>query len=129
MPSKVYDDIREYVDLQEQSDDFGGIDRMRRKLSVKLGLLFFVLMLLIELSLFFILYSTIASHRVTEVMDGLLAKGAGHRDVLENNYDDSTLHHVILMEEEASTDVIITNADGEIVDRSSNEAIRSRWTL
>ncbi|SDJ46405.1 sensor histidine kinase [Salimicrobium halophilum] len=94
---------------------------MRRKLSVKLGLLFFVLMLLIELSLFFILYSTIASHRVTEVMDGLLAKGAGHRDVLENNYDESTLHHVILMEEEASTDVIITNAEGEIVDRSSKK--------
>ncbi|SIS48074.1 sensor histidine kinase [Salimicrobium flavidum] len=94
---------------------------MRRKLSVKLGLLFFVLMLLIELSLFVILYTTISSHRVNEVMEGLLAKGAGHRDVLENNFDASTLHHVVLMETEASTDVIITDETGEIVDRSENE--------
>ena len=92
---------------------------MRRKLSVKLGLLFFILMLLIELSLFFILYTSISTQRITEVMDGLLARGAGHKDVLENNFDASTLRHVTLMEAEASTDVIIANTEGDIIHRSS----------
>ncbi|SIS45660.1 Signal transduction histidine kinase [Salimicrobium salexigens] len=96
---------------------------MRGKLSVKLGLLFFVLMLVIEIALFFILYITISNHRVSEVMEGLLARGAGHRDVLENNYDYTTLEHVVLMESEASTDVIITDENGNIKGRSSEEDV------
>ncbi|PBB06174.1 HAMP domain-containing sensor histidine kinase [Salimicrobium humidisoli] len=96
---------------------------MRGKLSVKLGLLFFVLMLVIEIALFFILYITISNHRVSEVMEGLLARGAGHRDVLENNYDSTTLEHVVLMESEASTDVIITDENGNIKGRSSDEDV------
>ncbi|MBX0359395.1 cell wall metabolism sensor histidine kinase WalK [Halobacillus sp. Nhm2S1] len=94
---------------------------MKHKISIKLGLLFLISMILIELLLFAVLYTTVSSHRINEVMEGLLTRGAGHRDVLENNFDESTLAHVALMESEAVTEVIITDGDGNILSESFNE--------
>ncbi|MBN9654873.1 HAMP domain-containing histidine kinase [Halobacillus sp. GSS1] len=94
---------------------------MKHKISIKLGLLFLISMILIELLLFAVLYTTVSSHRINEVMEELLTRGAGHRDVLENNFDESTLAHVALMESEAVTEVIITDGDGNILSESFNE--------
>ncbi|WLR48008.1 HAMP domain-containing sensor histidine kinase [Halobacillus litoralis] len=94
---------------------------MKHKISIKLGLLFLISMVLIELLLFAVLYTTVSSHRINEVMEGLLTRGAGHRDVLENNFNESTLAHVALMESEAVTEVIITDGDGNILSESFNE--------
>ncbi|WP_406945552.1 ATP-binding protein [Halobacillus sp. SY10] len=94
---------------------------MRNKISIKLGLLFLISMILIELLLFAVLYTTVSSHRINEVMEGLLTRGAGHRDVLEIYFDESTLAHVALMESEAVTEVIITDGDGNILSESFNE--------
>ncbi|UOR12038.1 HAMP domain-containing sensor histidine kinase [Halobacillus amylolyticus] len=92
---------------------------MKNKISLKLGFLFLILMVLIELILFFVLYTNLSNQRIDEVLNGLLARGGGHRDVLENNFDPSTLAHVALMESEAMTDVVITDTRGEIIAAST----------
>ncbi|MBY6269813.1 sensor histidine kinase [Parageobacillus thermoglucosidasius] len=86
-----------------------------RKISFKLGLLFFVFVLGIETVLFASLYITLVHSRINEEFEQLLARGNSHRDVLEKNYDPSTLEHVTMMESEAETDVVITDDKGKIL--------------
>jgi signal transduction histidine kinase len=86
-----------------------------RKISFKLGLLFFVFVLGIETVLFASLYVTLVNSRINEEFEQLLARGNNHRDVLEKSYNPSTLEHVTMMESEAETDVVITNDKGKIL--------------
>jgi signal transduction histidine kinase len=86
-----------------------------RKISFKLGLLFFVFVLGVETVLFTSLYVTLVNSRINEEFEQLLARGNNHRDVLEKNYDPSTLEHVTMMESEAETDVVITNDKGNVL--------------
>src|SRR5699024_1248382 len=88
---------------------------MFNKLSFKIGLLFFVFILIIETFLFFILYANLANDRIDEVMNSLLARGNTHRDVLEDHFDQSTLEHVGIMESASEFIVIITDERGEVV--------------
>src|SRR5690625_2200592 len=88
---------------------------MFNKLSFKIGLLFFVFILIIESFLFFILYINLANNRIDEVMDSLLARGNTHRDVLEDHFDQSTLEHVVIMESESEFSVVITDENGKII--------------
>lgn len=88
---------------------------MFNKISFKIGLLFFVFILIIESFLFFILYINLANNRIDEVMDSLLARGNTHRDVLEDHFDQSTLEHVVIMESESEFSVVITDENGKIV--------------
>ena len=88
---------------------------MFNKLSLKIGLLFFVFMLIIEVFVYFILYTNIANERIDEVMNSLLARANTHSAVLENNFDSSTLEHVAIMESESEFAVIITDASGNII--------------
>lgn len=86
-----------------------------KKISFKLGMLFFVFVLGVEIILFVSLYITLVNSRIEEEFDHLLARGNNHRDVLEKNFDQSTLEHVTMMESEAETDVVITNEKGHIL--------------
>lgn len=86
-----------------------------RKISFKLGLLFFVFIFGIETVLFASLYFTLVHSRIVEEFEQLLARGNSHRDVLEQNYDRSTLEHVVMMESEAETDVAITDEKGDVL--------------
>lgn len=88
---------------------------MFNKLSLKIGLLFFMFMLIIEIFVYFILYTSIANERIDEVMNSLLARANTHSAVLESNFDSSTLEHVAIMESESEFAVIITNAEGDII--------------
>lgn len=88
---------------------------MVNKLSFKIGLLFFVFILIIESILFFFLYTNLANDRVDEVMNSLLARGNTHRDVLEDHFDESTLEHVGIMESASEFIVIITDESGDII--------------
>ncbi|BBW96160.1 ATP-binding protein [Geobacillus sp. FSL W8-0032] len=90
-----------------------------RKLSWKLGLLFFAFVLAVELVLFISLYATLVHARIEEEFAQLLARGNSHRNVLEKNYDRTTVEHVVMMESEAETDVVITDARRHIVSASS----------
>ncbi len=88
---------------------------MFNKLSFKIGLLFFVFILIIETFLFFILYANLANDRIEEVMNSLLARGNTHRDVLEDHFDQPTLDHVGIMESASEFIVVITNEYGDII--------------
>ncbi|MEC1770509.1 sensor histidine kinase [Schinkia azotoformans] len=90
------------------------------KLSIRLGLLFFIFILLIETMLFFFLYQGIISERIQSETGNLLARGTTHRNVLEKNFQESTIEHVALMETEAATDVVITDENNKVI-KSSNE--------
>ena len=89
------------------------------KLSIKLGLLVFTFILIIELPLYYFLYSGLVNSRIEEELSELKARGNSHRNVLEKNYDKATIKHVALMESEADTDVVIMTHNGEVVDKSN----------
>src|SRR5699024_9818031 len=88
---------------------------MLNKISFKIGILFYVFIIMIEFFLFFILYIKLANDRIDEVMDSLLARGNTHRDVLEDHFDQPTLEHVVIMESESEFFVIITDRNGNII--------------
>src|SRR5690606_12560594 len=88
---------------------------MFNKLSLKIGLLFFVFILIIEALLFSTLYFTLVNERVDEVMENLLARGETHSDVLEDSFEEMTLTHVGIMESASEFIVVITDASGEIL--------------
>lgn len=85
---------------------------MLNKLALKIGLLFFVFIVIIESILFSILYFTFVEERVDEVMTNLLARGNTHSEVLEDSFEPTTLEHVAMMESASDFVVIITDAEG-----------------
>ncbi|GAB3804426.1 sensor histidine kinase [Virgibacillus kimchii] len=91
---------------------------MFNKISFKIGLLFFVFILIIESFLFFILYVSLVNDRIEEIMDDLLARGNTHRDVLELNFDRPTVEHVRIMESASDFIVVITDAVGNPIANS-----------
>ncbi|WP_077303025.1 sensor histidine kinase [Virgibacillus pantothenticus] len=91
---------------------------MFNRLSLKIGVLFFGFILLIGGILYYILYIHLANGRIEEVIHNLLARGNTHSDVLEDNFTDTTMEHVGLMESESDFVVIITDADGDVLVRS-----------
>ncbi|MFJ7738539.1 ATP-binding protein [Lysinibacillus sp. NPDC097287] len=86
-----------------------------RKLSLKLGIIFFVTLFCIETFMMFFLHASLANSRVEEELISLQARGNSHRTILEGNFDRETLAHVALMESEASTDVVIINNKGNVL--------------
>ena len=88
---------------------------MFNKLSLKIGLLFFIFILIIETFLFTTLYVTLVNERVDEVMENLLARGETHSEVLADSFEDVTLSHVGMMEAATDFIVVITDKDGEIL--------------
>lgn len=92
---------------------------MLNKLSLKIGLLFFLVILTVEIILFYILYTNLVDDRVEEVMRDLLARGNAHSDVLEENYTSSTIEHVAIMESESEFKVVVTDDVGEVITSSN----------
>lgn len=90
-----------------------------RKLSLKLGIIFFITLFCIETFMMFFLHSSLTNSRVEEELTSLQARGNSHRTILERNFDKETLAHIVLMESEEDTDVVITNLSGTIL-ASSN---------
>lgn len=88
------------------------------KLSIKLGVLFFLIIFGLETIMFFFLHTTIVDSRVEEELIALQARGNSHRAVLEKHFDPNTISHVSLMESEASTNVIIVDKQGHVLDSS-----------
>jgi signal transduction histidine kinase len=85
------------------------------KLAIKIGLLFFTIILVVEACLFLFLYRNLVNTRVAEEVSALQARGNSHRDVLVKHNDETTREHVVLMESEADTDVVLTDENGEIL--------------
>lgn len=90
-----------------------------KKLSVKLGVLFFLIIFSLITFMFFFLHSGIAESRIEEELQNLQSRGNSHRAILEKQFDEEMIDHVVLMESESNTDVVITNESREILDSSS----------
>lgn len=71
--------------------------------------------------MFFYLHMGIAETRVEEELHALQARGNSHRDILEKQFDRETINHVVLMESESYTDVVITDKEGNILNSSASE--------
>lgn len=89
-------------------------------MSFKLGLLFFIFIVLIESILFFVLYYGLISERVQYETNNILSRGNSHRDVLEKKFDSITREHVALMESETETMTIITDTNHAILSNSND---------
>ncbi|WP_336864931.1 HAMP domain-containing sensor histidine kinase [Peribacillus frigoritolerans] len=89
------------------------------KISLKFGLWFLGAMLILEMSLFFFLHTSIVDSRIEEELAALQARGNSHRDVLEDSYKEETFHHIAVMEAKADTEVIITDQNQNIIITSS----------
>lgn len=86
-----------------------------KNLSVKLGLIFFLIIFTLELFLFFFLHSSLVESRVEEELFALQSRGDAHRDTLKTSFEADTIEHVALMEKEANTDVMVTNLKGSVL--------------
>lgn len=69
--------------------------------------------------MFFFLHSALVDSRVKEEIYALQTRGNSHRAILEMHFDTPTLNHVALMESEADTDVVITDASNKILASSA----------
>lgn len=85
------------------------------KISLKLGLWFFVCLLIIETSSMGYLHRHVIKSRAMQELNSLKERGNSHRDVLEISSDPSTLDHIALMESKTDTEVVIKDASGEII--------------
>ncbi len=90
-----------------------------KKLSIKLGAIFFLCILGLESFMFFFLHSALVESRIQEELNALQARGNSHRAILENHFTPETITHVALMETESTTDVVVTDADLQILGSSS----------
>ena len=69
--------------------------------------------------MFFFLHNGIVESRVNEELLTLQSRGNSHKAILEKQFDDEMIDHVVLMESESNTDVVITNEMGTILDSSA----------
>lgn len=86
-----------------------------RKLSLKLGIIFFITLFCIETFMMFFLHASLTNSRVEEELTSLQARGNSHRTILEKNFKKETLSHVVLMESDENTDVVITDEEGTVL--------------
>jgi two-component system, OmpR family, sensor histidine kinase ArlS len=89
------------------------------KISIKLGLWFFVCIVLIEAFSMMFLHNNLVHSQVHQELQSLQARGNSHRAILEINADTANLHHIGLMESQTDTDVVIKSIQGEILVSSS----------
>ncbi|GAA0330616.1 HAMP domain-containing sensor histidine kinase [Bacillus carboniphilus] len=90
------------------------------KLSIKLGLAFFVVFFGIIVLLLVFLHESIVKTYIEEEMETLQARGNSHRDVLEEKFSEDTIGHVMLMESSSDTSVVITNENLDIIRTSTS---------
>lgn len=93
---------------------------MLNKLALKIGLLFFIIIVIIESFLFVVLYYTFVQERVDEVMAALLDRGNTHSEVLAQNFEPNTLHHISIMETASDFNVIVVDEEGRRVTYSDS---------
>ena len=94
------------------------------KISKKLAAYFITSFLVLETVLMMYLHQNIVHTRVDEEYSRLLASGSNHRNVLIDHYSDDTITHIVLMEAEGDSGVVITDKSGEII-RSSDTKLEN----
>lgn len=94
------------------------------RISTKLTAYFFIAVLIMETFLIFYLHQNIIHARIEEEFSLLLKNGSNHREVLVENYSETTMKHIVLMEKGGDREVVITDNKGGIIS-SSFENTRS----
>ena len=90
-----------------------------KKLSLKLGIIFFITLFCIETFMMLFLHLSLTNSRVDEELTNLQTTGNSHRKILEQNFEKETLSHIVLMESRDNTDVVIADRAGKILATSS----------
>ncbi|HSO58152.1 MAG TPA: hypothetical protein VLQ66_07945 [Paenisporosarcina sp.] len=67
------------------------------KISIKLATYFIVTVLIMESMLMLYLFQTIVQTRINEEFSQLMLKGSNHRDVLEDNFSEDPMRHIVWM--------------------------------
>lgn len=93
-----------------------------KKISIKIGLLFFAAIFLIESISMVFLHDNIIHSRVQDELSALKTRGNNHREILEASFDPETIRHIALMESNTDTQVILTGPQGNIY-MSSNKVM------
>ncbi|WP_404469821.1 sensor histidine kinase [Sutcliffiella horikoshii] len=99
------------------------------KFSTKLGLWFFICLLIIESVSMLVLHRHVVDSLVKEELDSLLARGNSHRDVLETSFTPETLQHIVLMESNTDTEVVIIDENGSVIDSSVQKRNLSHYII
>ena len=68
------------------------------KLSIKLGILFFVILFGLIAFMFVFLHTEIADTRIQQELQTLQSRGNSHKAILEKQFDYEMIDHVVLME-------------------------------
>lgn len=84
------------------------------KISIKIGVLFFLAIFILESISMFFLHNNIIHSRVHEELTSLQTQGNNHREILEASFHDETIRHIAMMEARTDTQVILTKPDGTI---------------
>ncbi|OEH86597.1 hypothetical protein BHU72_10070 [Desulfuribacillus stibiiarsenatis] len=88
---------------------------MLHRISVKLSIIFSILLLIIVTGVVFITHSLFNTFFIEYVTDELMHRGHGHAEVLAEHYNIHTLEHVASMERDAITDVIVVDKNGRVL--------------
>jgi len=67
------------------------------------------------------LHQTIVHSRIDEEYSQLMSKGSNHREVLEDNFSDDTMRHIVLMEYGSERRVVIADEQFNVIIRSEGE--------
>ncbi|MEH7076320.1 sensor histidine kinase [Neobacillus drentensis] len=84
------------------------------KISIKIGLLFFLAIFILEGISMVFLHNNIIHSTVHEELTSLQTRGNNHREILEASFHDETIRHIAMMEARTDTQVILTKPDGTI---------------
>jgi two-component system, OmpR family, sensor histidine kinase ArlS len=98
------------------------------KISIKIGVLFFAAIFILESISMFFLHNNIIHSRVHEELTSLQTRGNNHREVLEASFHEDTIRHIAMMEARTDTQVILTKSDGTII-MSSNRVTDDMKTI
>lgn len=90
------------------------------KISFKVGALFTIVFLILLLLLGSLLYLVFTQMFIDYVTNDLLVRGNNHASVLADNFNDVTIMHVGLMEENVVTSVIVTDFNNNILTSSDS---------
>jgi len=61
--------------------------------------------------LMYYLHQNIVHNRINEEFSQLVSRGSNHRDVLEDNYSDNTMCHIVMMGSDSKRHVVITDKE------------------
>ena len=89
--------------------------KLYRRISFKIALLFTSIFFILFFLMGYMLYGLFSNLFVDYITQDLLTRGDNHAKVLEENFNQNTLTHVALMEKNVVTDVVVTDANHEVI--------------